>query len=60
MLHFGATSVMYSTNVKIGCVRKVRRRMQHKFQDVAVPNRKTIPAVEHKLRQTKSLLDKEN
>jgi ABC-type hemin transport system substrate-binding protein len=34
------------------------RRFRDKFQDVTVPNRKTIHAIINKLRQTGSLLDK--
>jgi hypothetical protein len=40
VLHIGAMSVNYSAYMKSGCVRKVSGRLQHKFQDVAVPNRK--------------------
>jgi hypothetical protein len=44
--------------VKSGCVRTVRRRFAHKFQDVTIPHRKTIHAIVNKVRQTGSLLDK--
>lgn len=49
---------MYDAYVKSGCVRTVRRRFAHKFQDVTIPHRKTIHAIVNKVRQTGSLLDK--
>jgi transposase len=49
---------MYDTYVKSGCIRTVRRRFAHKFQDVTIPHRKTIHAIVNKVRQTGSLLDR--
>jgi hypothetical protein len=43
---------MYNTYAKSGCERKVRRRFQCNFQDVPLPNRKTIHKIENKLRDS--------
>jgi hypothetical protein len=43
--------------MKNGSVRKVRRGVQQKFQNVKVPNRKTLNIIMNKLRQRESLLE---
>jgi hypothetical protein len=43
---------MYDSYVKIGCVRKERRRFWLEFRDVTIPHRKSIYAAVNKLRQT--------
>jgi hypothetical protein len=46
---------MYNTYVKSGCVRKVRRFL-YTFKDLTAPNEKPIHTTVNKLRQTGSLL----
>jgi hypothetical protein len=49
---------MYDTYVKSSRVRRIRRRVQHKFLDNIVPNIKIIYTVLNKLRQMGLLLGK--
>jgi hypothetical protein len=49
---------MCDTYVKSSPTRKVRRRFQHKFQDVKVSHERTIHGIVNKLRHIRSSLDK--
>jgi hypothetical protein len=49
---------MYDTDVKSGCERKVKRRLQHKFQDVIIPNRGKESCIINIFKGTRILLHK--